>query len=91
MCIYELHQELDRINFITVSIDASNMKEVKLVPIVVCYFLPESVVKIKLLEYKSVLGETAEILSKYLLSVLDQTKPKLIGFVRTIATLNWRC
>ena len=30
MCIDELHQELDRINFVTLSIDASSMKEVKL-------------------------------------------------------------
>ena len=70
----ELHQELDRIDFVTVTIDASNIKEVKLVPIVVRQFLPESGVKVKLLEFKSVTGETAEISSKYLLSVLDQTK-----------------
>ena len=82
MCIEELHQELHQINFVTVSIDASNMKEVKLAPIVVRYFLPESGVKVKLLEFKSVPGETAEILSEYLLSVLGQTelKDKLIGF-----------
>ena len=62
------------------TIDASNMKEVKLVPIVVRYFLPESGVKVKLME--SVLAETTEILSKYLLPVLDQTKlkDKSIGF-----------
>ena len=69
----ELHHELDRINFVTVTIDASNMK-VKLAPIVFRYFLPESGVKVKLLEFKSVSGETTEILNKYLLSVLDQTK-----------------
>ena len=82
MCIEKLHQELDQINFVTVSIDVPNLKEVKLVPIVVGYFLPESGVKLKLLEFKSIPGETAEILSKYLLSVLDQTKlkDKLIGF-----------
>ena len=42
-------------------------------PIVVRYFLLESGVKVKLLEFKSVPGETAEllILSKYLFSVLD--------------------
>ena len=56
------------------------MKEVKLVLIVVRYFLPESGVTIKLLEFISVLGETAEILSKCLLSALDYTKLKLIGF-----------
>ena len=51
MCIEELHQELDQINLVTVSIDASNMKEVKLVPIAVRYFLPKSGVKVKLLEF----------------------------------------
>ena len=46
------------------------------------YFLPKSGVKVKLLEFKSIPGETAEVLSKYLFSVLDQTKlkDKLIGF-----------
>ena len=77
MCTDELHQELDRINFVTVTTDASNMKEVKLVPIVVRYFLPKSGVKVKLLEFKSVTGETAEILSKYLLSVIDQTNLRI--------------
>ena len=91
MCIDEHHQELDQINFVTVSIDASNMKEVKLVPIVVRYFLPESGVKVKLLEFKSVPGETAEILSEYLLSVLDQTKlkDKLIGFCADNCNTNF--
>ena len=74
MCTDKLHRELDHINFVTVTIDASNTKEVKLVPIVIRYFLPESGVEVKLLQFKSVFRETAEILSKYLLSVLDQTK-----------------
>ena len=91
LCTDELHQELDRINFVSVTTDASNMKEVKLVPIVVRYFLPKSGVKVKLLEFKSVTGETAEILSKYLLSVLDQTKlkDKLIRFCADNCNTNF--
>ena len=91
MCIEELHQELDQINFVTVSINASSMKEVKLVPIVVCYFLPESGVQVKLLEFKSVPGETAQILSEYLLSVLDQKKikGKLIQFCADNCNTNF--
>ena len=58
------------------TIDASNMKEVKLVPILVRYFLPESGVEVKLLEFQSVPGYTAEILSTHLFLVLDQTKLK---------------
>ena len=52
MCTDELYQELDRINFVTVTIDASNIKVVKLVPTVVRYFLPENGVKVKLLKFK---------------------------------------
>ena len=66
MCTDQLYQQSDGINFVAVTIDASKMKEVKLVPIVVLYFLPESGVKVKLLEFKSVPGEIAEIFSKYL-------------------------
>ena len=67
------------------------MKEVKLVPIAVRYFLPKSGVKVKLLEFKSVPGETAEILSEYLLSVPDQTKlkDKLIGFCADNCNTNF--
>ena len=59
----EFYQELDRINLVTVTIDAVYIKKVKLVPIVVRYILPESGVKIKLREFKSVPEETAEILN----------------------------
>ena len=78
----ELRQKLDQVNFVTVTIDTSNRKEVKLVPIVVRYFLPETGVKVKLLQFKSVPGKTAAILIEYLLSVLDRTalNEKLIGF-----------
>ena len=73
------------------TIDALNIKEVKLVPIVVRYFLLESGVKVKLLEFKSVPEETAQILSKCLLLVLDQTKLKdiLIGFCADNCNTNF--
>ena len=54
----------------------------KLVPIVVRYFLPETGVKVELLEFESIPKETAEILSECLLAVLEQAslKKKLIRF-----------
>ena len=59
--------------------------------IVVRYFLSESGVKVKLLEFESVSGETAEILSECLLSVLDQTKlkDKLIEFCADNCNTNF--
>ena len=58
MCADELRLELDKVNFVTITIDASNVKKVKIVPIVVGYFLTETCIKVKLLEFKSVPGET---------------------------------
>ena len=92
MCTDKLRQELHQADFITVTVDASNIKEVKLVFIVVCYSLPETGVEVKQLELKSVSGETAEILSKCMLSVLDQTrlKEKWIKFCADSFSTNFR-
>jgi len=84
MVAADLRQELGKANFVTVTIDASNRKGIKLVPVVVRYFVPDIGVKVKLLGFKSLPGETAEILSNYLVSVLEQN---LLGFVPTTATL----
>ena len=85
MVTADLRQELGRANFVTVTIDASNMKKIKLVPVVVRYFVPDIGVKVKLLEFKSLAGETAE---NYRVLCLEQNelKEKLLGFVRTTAT-----
>lgn len=62
--------------------DASNKKEVKLVPVVVRYFQPESGIQVKLLEFKSVLGETAVILTNHLVEVLKKNnlEDKVVAF-----------
>ena len=61
----------------------------KLVPVVVCYFLPETGVKVKLLEFKSVSGQTAEILIEncFRFSTKQGSRKNLLDFVQTIATL----
>ncbi|GBN59890.1 hypothetical protein AVEN_180492-1 [Araneus ventricosus] len=62
--------------------DASNRKDIKLVPIVVRYFNPNSGVQVKLLDFKSVASETSEILTNHLCSVLLQNdlNNKIVGF-----------
>ena len=69
----ELRRELDKANFNSFTIEALKRKEVKIVP-VVRYFVPGVGVKVKLLEFKSLQGETAVILSEYLVSVLEQNE-----------------
>ena len=55
------------------------------------YFVPDIGVKVKLLEFKSLPGETAEILSNYLVSVLEQNelKEKVVGFCADNCNTNF--
>ena len=87
----DLREELGKANFVTATIDASNRKEIKLVRVVVRYFVPDIGVKVKLLEFKSLPGETAEILSNYLVSVLEQNelKEKVVGFFADNCNTNF--
>jgi len=56
----ELKNDL-KINFVTVAADASNRKDVKLIPVMVRFFWPEGV-KLKFVYFHSVPGETADII-----------------------------
>ena len=76
-------QELNKANYISTFIDASNRKKIKIVPVVVGYFVPDVGVKVKLLQFKLLGGETAAILSEYVVSVLEQN-----GFKEKLAVLR---
>jgi hypothetical protein len=54
--------------------DSSNISEVKLVPIVVRYFSVEEGIQVKLLNFDEVSGETAQILTQYLLQCVKKYK-----------------
>ena len=92
MIAAELCQELNKANFISASIDASNRKEIKIVPVVVGCFLPDVGVKVKLLEFKSLGGETAALLSEYVVLALKQNglKEKLAGFCADNCNTNFQ-
>jgi len=53
-------------------VDTSNHKNLKLVPILIRYFNPQEGVKIKVLEFMNLKGETSNILSDYILNVLKK-------------------
>jgi len=82
LALDELRNDLNKCNFITVSMDASNKKDIKIVPVIIRYFQPEFGIKVKLLEFKSVPGETAEILTNHIMTVLKEHNldKKVIGF-----------
>jgi hypothetical protein len=54
--------------------DSSNRSEVKLVPIVARYFSIEEGIKVKLLHFDEVSGESAEILAQHLLQCVKKYK-----------------
>ena len=90
MIVAELRQELNKENFISASIDISNRKEIKIVSVVVYCFVPDVGEKLKLLhvEFKSLGGETAAILSKYVFRFSSKMvlKKNLLGFAQIIVT-----
>ena len=60
------------INFVTLTADASNRKDVKLIPVMVRYFWSEEGVKSKLLNLHSVPGKSADIVTNCLVSTLKK-------------------
>lgn len=61
MCSEELHEELNTSRFVCVTIDASNRRKIKLVPVIVRYFLPREGVKVKLLDLSQFLGKLLKL------------------------------
>ncbi|KAL4141345.1 hypothetical protein QTP88_004000 [Uroleucon formosanum] len=53
LALDELYDDLNKCNFITVSMDASNRKDIKIVPVIIRYFQPEFGIKVKFLEFKN--------------------------------------
>lgn len=68
----ELLNDLKECNFLSISTDTSNRHDIKLAPIVVRYFVPEKGVSVKLLDFRSVTGETSEILANHLMSIIKK-------------------
>lgn len=64
---------LDQANFVSVSLDSPNHKDLKMFPTLVRYFDPKSGVQVKLLELEVLPGETSEIICNHLTTVLQKT------------------
>ncbi|XP_031333543.1 uncharacterized protein LOC116163646 [Photinus pyralis] len=62
MAMETVQNNLNAVNFVTVCCDASNHKHIKLMPILVRYFLPMEGIQLKLLDLKDLPGETSAII-----------------------------
>lgn len=77
-----LKNELSERRFVSVSTDASNHGNIKMMPVVVRYFIPTVGVRVKMLEFKSTKGETSEIIASLIKSTAEKNEisDKIVGF-----------
>jgi hypothetical protein len=70
----QILEELETVKYISVMVDTSNHKSLSLVPVLVQYFLPRKGVQTKVIEFLNLKGETADVLTTYIMDVLDKHK-----------------
>jgi hypothetical protein len=78
----QILEELVTVKYISVMLDTSNHKSLKLVPMIVRYFFPRKGVQTKVIEFHNLKGETADVVTTYMMDVLDKYKlsNKIISF-----------
>lgn len=78
----EVKTEMACANYITISTDASNRGNVKMLPVLARYFFPTIGVRVKMLEYSSVVAETSVLIANLLTKTTEdfQIKEKIVGF-----------
>jgi hypothetical protein len=65
-------KELSSANYVSVLVDGSNHKAIKLVPVVVHYFLPHVDVKNKVLEFSNLPSEMSDLITSKIIDVLTK-------------------
>lgn len=77
-----LKHDLAKRSYVCLSTDASNRGNIKMMPVVVRYFVPTEGVKVKLLEFSNQKGETSIIISKMIMEAAEKNElnNKVVGF-----------
>lgn len=70
----KLLNELSERQFMCLSSDASNHGNIKLMPVVVRYFIPTVGIKVKLLDFSSEKGESSEIISSLIIKTAEKNQ-----------------
>lgn len=80
--VEEIKKELVCVNYVTISTDASNRGNVKMLPVLVRYFIPTIGVHVKIIEFSSEKGETSLIIADLLKKTADKfdIKDKVVAF-----------
>jgi hypothetical protein len=74
LSINQIREELEDAKFTSVMTDSSNHKHTKIVPILVRYFVPQKAVKINILEFTNLSGESSAQLTEHIVCVLEEAK-----------------
>lgn len=87
----KLQTDLNNVSFISIFSDASNHKEIKLFPTLVRYFDQKSGINVKVIDFISLPGETADIICNSLLEILQKynVADKLIAYCADNANTNF--
>lgn len=87
----ELKKELSAVRYVCVSTDASNHGNVKMMPVMVRYFLPTIGVRVKMLEFTSLKGETSEMIASVILKTTEenQIKNAIVGYCADNCSTNF--
>ncbi|CAL8119834.1 unnamed protein product [Orchesella dallaii] len=86
-----VRKDLDNCNFVTASVDCSNHKSIKLMPVLLRYFSTENGIQIKLIDMHSLKCETSEVITTALLDSLAKynVTEKLIGICADNTNTNF--
>lgn len=84
--------DLKKVNFVSILVDASNHKAIKLVPVLVRYFSTTTGVKKNILEFSNLPGETADLIYNQIFKVLNNfnLKEKIISYSADNTNTNFR-
>lgn len=84
-------KDLQECNYVTIYTDASNHGSTKMFPVVVRYFSPITGVHVKILEFTAEEGETSDIITNLIMSVLDkhELRTKVTAFCADNAKVNF--
>lgn len=89
--VNEIKNEMENVKFVNIATDASNHGNVKMMPVLVRYFLPTVGVRVRVLDFSFEKGETSLIIFNLLKRAADEfkIKEKVVGFCADNCATNF--
>jgi hypothetical protein len=83
LSVRQVQEELEYAKCISIMTDSFNLKHTKVILILVCYFVPQQGVKMKILEFTNLSGKSSAQLTERTVCVLKAAK-----IIHKVATLS---